>query len=93
MENGYYYYYDYNYYLSITSTTGVGSYPLDLFVKIYVRKFSITRIICEKYSEDPLKINVVLELVVNRHNLLNSVKNSLRNIIEDDISTLMLPLT
>lgn len=50
-------------------------------------------VIVKPSNEDPLKINVVLELVVNRHNLLNSVKNSLRNIIEDDISTLMLPLT
>lgn len=42
---------------------------------------------------NPLQISLVLELRVNRSNLLQSLETSIRGILEDDISTLLLPLT
>jgi hypothetical protein len=43
-------------------------------------------------SEDPLRVTLVMELKVSRENLLRSVEEALRGIIEDDLSTLLLPL-
>lgn len=50
-------------------------------------------VVIKPSNEDPFKINILMELVVNRHNLLETTKNSLQAILHDDISTLMLPLT
>jgi hypothetical protein len=41
---------------------------------------------------DPLRITLVMELKVRRDDLLHSLEETLRGIIEDDISTLLLPL-
>lgn len=42
---------------------------------------------------NPLQISLVLELRVNRSNLLLSLEEAIRGILHDDISTLLLPLT